>query len=63
MVGLVKVKEKILRVMLILMIGLSFYLTYLLWAGPSNHDLISDNSKEVVKKEEKERNPIDIFYH
>ena len=47
--------------MLILMIGLSFYLTYLLWAGPSNHDLISDNSKEVVKKEEKERNPIDIF--
>jgi regulatory protein YycH of two-component signal transduction system YycFG len=60
-VGLVKVKEKILRVMLILMIGLSFYLTYLLWAGPSNHDLISDNSKEVVKKEEKERNPIDIF--
>lgn len=56
-----KIKEKVLRVLLILMIGLSFYLTYLLWAGPSNYDLSTENSTEVVKKAEKARDPKDIF--
>lgn len=56
-----KIKEKVLRILLILMIGLSFYLTYLLWAGPSNHDLLTENSTEIVKKTEKERDTKDIF--
>ena len=33
-----RITDKILHGMLILMIGLSFYLTYLIWVSPASHE-------------------------
>ena len=41
-----KITERTVRVGLIVMVGLSFYLTYLIWLSPSSQDVLLENNSD-----------------
>ena len=41
-----KFTERAVRIGLILMVGISFYLTYLIWLSPSNEDVLLENNSD-----------------
>ena len=47
-----RITDKILHGMLILMIGLSFYLTYLIWVSPASHETSLEESLGNNRTEE-----------
>ena len=47
-----RITDKILHGMLILMIGLSFYLTYLIWVSPASHETSLEESLGNKRTEE-----------
>lgn len=57
-----RIGDKILHLILIVMIGLSFYLTYLIWVSPVSHEpLVGDGSVESLPEDKPLKVPEDVF--